>query len=53
MAGRLVHRLPSGTFAFNSSNQCWTTTMLAGVAFGSPAALSLSIRNRWPSGDTS
>ena len=27
--------------------------MLAGVAFGSPAALSLSIRNRWPSGDTS
>ena len=27
--------------------------MLAGVAFGSPAGLSLIIRNRWPSGDTS
>jgi hypothetical protein len=25
--------------------------MLAGVAFGSPAALSLSMRNRWPSAD--
>jgi hypothetical protein len=27
--------------------------MLAGVAFGLPAALSFIIRNRWLSGDTS
>lgn len=43
----------SGTRCFNSSDQCSTTTMLAGATFGSPAALSLSIRNRLPSGDTS
>ena len=27
--------------------------MLAGVALGSRAVMSLSMRNRWPSGDTS
>jgi hypothetical protein len=34
------------TRCFNSSNQCSTTTMLAGVAFGAPSALFLIIRNR-------
>jgi len=41
------------TRCFNSSNQCSTRTMLTAVAFGSPAALALSIRNRCPSADTS
>jgi len=40
-----------GTRCFSSSNQLRTTTMLAGVAFGSP--LSLTIRKRRASGDTS
>ena len=35
-----------GRRAFNSSNQCSTTTMLAGVAFGSLPAMFLTIRNR-------
>lgn len=43
----------TGTRAFSSSVQLRTTTMLAGVAFWSLAGVSLSMRNRWPSGDTS
>ena len=42
------------TFAFNSSNQFCTTTMLAGTASPSPEPVfSLIIRKRCPSGDTS
>jgi len=41
------------TRCFSSSIQWRTTTMLAGVALGSPAVLSFIIRNRWPSADTS
>ena len=45
-----VHRFSR---AASAACQLRTTTMLAGVAFGSPGALSLIIRNRWPSADTS
>lgn len=42
----------TGSLAFSSSNQCSTTTKLAGVALGSLPP-SLIIRKRWPSNETS
>src|ERR1700690_3819966 len=45
------HFVPAGTFCFNSSNQFCTTTICVGAACVCP--LGLSIRKRWPSGDTS
>src|SRR6266699_3353595 len=42
---------PIGTFCFNSSNQFSTTLICVGAA--SADSLSLSIKNRWPSGETS
>src|SRR5713101_1793300 len=43
--------LPEGTFCFNSSNQFSTTLICVGAA--GACSLGLSIRKRWPSGDTS
>ncbi len=45
------HFFPVGTFCFNSSNQFSTTLICVGAAC--PDSLGLSIRKRWPSGDTS
>jgi hypothetical protein len=43
-----------GTRCFSSSNQLRTTTILAGVTFGLLSSpLLLTIRNRWPSSDSS
>ena len=50
---RVFHLPFVGTRCFSSSNQLRTTTMLAGVAFGSPSEMLLIIRNRWPSSDSS
>src|SRR5258708_4593947 len=41
---------PVGTFCFNSSNQFSTTLICVG---DESCSMGLSIRNRWPSGDTS
>src|SRR5882762_1916083 len=46
-----VHFVPVGTRRFNSSNQFSTTLICVGAA--SADSLALSIRKRWPSGDTS
>jgi hypothetical protein len=43
--------LPTGTFCFNSSNQFSTTLICVGAA--SDCSTGLSIRKRWPSGETS
>src|SRR4029077_13227383 len=43
--------LPGGTFCFSSSNQ-FSTTLIC-VRAASPCSVGFSIRNRWPSGDTS
>src|ERR1700694_5697668 len=45
------HFFPTGTFCFNSSNQFSTTLICVGAACA--CSLGLSIRKRWPSGDTS
>ena len=45
------HFFPVGTFCFNSSNQFSTTLICVGAACA--CSLGLSIRKRWPSGDTS
>ena len=45
------HFFPVGTFCFNSSNQFSTTLICVGGA--SVCSVGLSIRNRWPSADTS
>jgi hypothetical protein len=45
-----IYFFPEGTFCFNSSNQfCTTTICVAACA----CSVGLSIRNRWPSADTS
>jgi hypothetical protein len=48
---RWIHFFPVGTFCLNSSNQFSTTLICVGAACA--CSLGLSIRNRWPSGDTS
>src|ERR1700692_3191987 len=45
------HFFPGGTFCFNSSNQFSTTLICVGAA--SADSMGLSIRKRWPSGETS
>src|ERR1700731_1923201 len=45
------HFFPVGTFCFSSSNQFSTTLICVGAAC--VCSLGLSIRKRWPSGDTS
>ena len=42
---------PAGTFCFSSSNQFSTTLICVGAACA--CSVGLSIRKRWPSGDTS
>ncbi len=46
-----LHFVPVGTRRFNSSNQFSTTLICVGAACAE--SLGLSIRKRWPSGDTS
>jgi len=48
---RWIHYFPVGTFCFNSSNQL--STMLICVNAACPCSMGLSIKNRWPSGETS
>jgi hypothetical protein len=50
-SGERHHFFPEGTFCFNSSNQFSTTLICVGGA--SVCSVGLSIRNRWPSADTS
>ena len=50
-SGERHHFFPVGTFCFNSSNQFSTTLICVGAACA--CSLGLSIRKRWPSGDTS
>src|ERR1700747_3445512 len=50
-SGERHHFFPTGTFCFNSSNQFSTTLICVGVACA--CSLDLSIRKRWPSGETS
>ena len=45
------HFFPVGTFWFNSSNQFSTTLICVGAACA--CSMGLSIRKRWPSGETS
>ena len=49
--GERHHFFPVGTFCFSSSNQFSTTLICVGAA--SADSMGLSIRKRWPSGDTS
>ena len=51
LLNELRHFAPVGTRRFNSSNQFSTTLICVGAA--SACSLGLSIRKRWPSGDTS
>src|SRR5207253_877457 len=44
------HFFPAGTFCFNSSNQFSTTLICAAAC---TCSFALTIRKRWPSGDTS
>src|SRR6266568_8387892 len=47
----LLHFFAAGTLRFSSSNQFSTTLICVGDA--APCSLGLSIKKRWPSGDTS
>src|SRR5467141_4919408 len=50
-SNEIIYFAPAGTRRFNSSNQFSTTLICVGVV--SADSLALSIRKRWPSGDTS
>jgi hypothetical protein len=51
MLNEVLHFVPVGTRRFNSSNQFSTTLICVGAA--PVCSLGLSIRERWPSGETS